>query len=56
MRSDGLARLEREPLGEALSRFDRPATVITESPDEESHQAILAALSAHLVRPSGRDK
>ena len=28
----------------AHSRFDRPATVISESPDEESNQAIRAVL------------
>jgi predicted aconitase len=32
----------------ALARFERPATVISESPDEESHQAVYAALSATL--------
>ena len=42
----GEGTLRAEPLGEALDRFERPATVITESPDEESNQAILAALSA----------
>ena len=42
--SYGEGTLRAEPLGEALARFDRPATVITESPDEESHQAIRAAL------------
>jgi hypothetical protein len=31
--------LRSEPLREALDRFDRPATVINESPDEESSQA-----------------
>ena len=40
----GEGTLRAEPLGEALARFERPATVITESPDEESHQAIRAAL------------
>ena len=40
----GEGTLRAEPLREALGRFDRPATVITESPDEESHQAIRAAL------------
>jgi deoxyribonuclease-4 len=40
----GEGTLRAEPLGEALARFDRPATVISESPDEESHQAILAAV------------
>ncbi len=40
----GEGTLRAEPLAEALARFDRPATVISESPDEESHQAIAAAL------------
>ena len=40
----GEGTLRAEPLGEALARFDRPATVISESPDEESHQAIRAAI------------
>jgi deoxyribonuclease-4 len=43
----GEGTLRAEPLGEALARFERPATVISESPDEESHQAIRAALLAH---------
>ncbi|MGH3115663.1 MAG: TIM barrel protein [Gaiellales bacterium] len=42
----GEGTLRAEPLGEALARFERPATVISESPDEESHQAIRAALSS----------
>src|SRR5207247_3935625 len=42
----GEGSLRAEPLGEALARFDRPATVITESPDERSHQAIRAILLA----------
>ena len=41
----GEGTLRAEPLAEALSQFDRPATVISESPDEASHQAILAVLS-----------
>ncbi len=45
----GEGTLRAEPLGEALARFDRPATVISESPDEESHQAIQAALLAHVA-------
>jgi deoxyribonuclease-4 len=49
----GEGTLRAEPLGEALARFDRPATVISESPDEESHQAIRAALEA-TVAPSRR--
>ena len=40
----GEGTLRAEPLAEALARFDRPATVITESPDEESHQAIRTIL------------
>jgi deoxyribonuclease-4 len=40
----GEGTLRAEPLGEALARFERPATVISESPDEESHQAIRRAL------------
>jgi deoxyribonuclease-4 len=42
----GEGTLRADPLGEALSRFDRPATVISEAPDEASHQAIHAALAA----------
>ena len=42
----GEGTLRAEPLREALTRFRRPATVITESPDEASHQAIGAALGA----------
>ncbi|HKF13756.1 MAG TPA: TIM barrel protein, partial [Gaiellaceae bacterium] len=44
--SYGEGTLRAEPLGEALARFDRPATVISESPNESSHQAIRAALMA----------
>ncbi len=40
----GEGTLRAEPLREALSRFERPATVITESPDEESHQRIRSIL------------
>jgi deoxyribonuclease-4 len=42
----GEGTLRADPLREALSQFDRPATVIGESPDEESNQAIKAALGA----------
>jgi deoxyribonuclease-4 len=42
----GEGTLRAEPLGEALARFERPATVISESPSEESHQAIRAVLIA----------
>ena len=41
----GDGTLRAEPLRDALARFDRPATVISESPDEESTQAILAVLN-----------
>ncbi|HSG14036.1 MAG TPA: TIM barrel protein, partial [Gaiellaceae bacterium] len=40
----GDGTLRAEPLRDALARFDRPATVISESPDEESSQAIRAVL------------
>src|SRR5438270_10723962 len=42
----GEGTLRAAPLGEALKRFDRPATVITESPDLESHKAIREDLFA----------
>jgi deoxyribonuclease IV len=42
----GAGTLRAEPLAEALRRFERPATVISESPDEASTQAILAVLAA----------
>ena len=41
----GEGTLRAEPLASALARFARPATVISESPNEESHQAIRAALA-----------
>ncbi len=44
--SYGEGTLRAEPLREALGRFERPATVISESPDEGSSQAIKAALYA----------
>ena len=40
----GEGTLRADPLREALSGFDRPATVISESPDEASSQAIRTAL------------
>jgi deoxyribonuclease-4 len=46
----GQGTLRAEPLGGALARFDRPATVIGESPDEASNQAIRAALSNQRTR------
>jgi deoxyribonuclease-4 len=45
----GEGTLRAEPLGEALAGFDRPATVISESPDEESHRAIRAAILAGVA-------
>ncbi len=54
--SYGEGTLRAEPLGEALSRFERPATVISESPDEESHQAIRAALESALASSRRRSK
>jgi deoxyribonuclease-4 len=42
----GDGTLRAEPLRDALARFDRPATVISESPDEASSQAIKAVLYA----------
>jgi deoxyribonuclease IV len=41
----GEGTLRAEPLAEALARFERPATVVSESPDEESHQAVQAILT-----------
>jgi deoxyribonuclease-4 len=52
----GEGTLRAEPLGEALARFERPATVISESPDEASHQAIRAALEAAVGSSSRRSK
>jgi deoxyribonuclease-4 len=40
----GEGTLRAEPLRDALARFERPATVISESPDEASHQAIREVL------------
>lgn len=42
----GDGTLRAEPLREALARFERPATVISESPDEASSQAIRAVLDS----------
>jgi deoxyribonuclease IV len=44
--SYGEGTLRADPLAEALAGFDRPATVISESPDERSTQAIRAVLEA----------
>jgi deoxyribonuclease IV len=40
----GEGTLRADPLGKALARFARPATVISESPGEESHQSIREVL------------
>jgi len=40
----GEGSLRAEPLTQALRKFRRPATVISESPDLESDQAVRAAL------------
>ncbi len=42
----GEGTLRVEPLGKALKKLERPATVITESPDERSNQAIREELYA----------
>src|SRR5262249_20060334 len=44
--SYGEGTLRADPLREALESFERAATVISESPDEESTQAIRAGLEA----------
>jgi deoxyribonuclease-4 len=41
----GQGTLRAEPLADALAYFERPATVLGESPDEPSNQAIGAVLS-----------
>jgi deoxyribonuclease IV len=48
----GEGTLRAEPLAAALRRFERPAAVISESPDEESSQAIRAVLTAGLSAAS----
>jgi deoxyribonuclease-4 len=52
----GEGTLRAEPLGEALTRFQRPATVISEAPDEASHQAIRAALASSATSRSRTSK
>jgi deoxyribonuclease IV len=42
----GEGTLRAEPLRDALARFERSATIVSESPDESSHQAIKAILGA----------
>jgi endonuclease IV len=40
----GDGTLRAEPMRDALARFERPATIISESPDEASTQAIREGL------------
>ena len=47
----GEGTLRAEPLAAALAQFERPATVISESPDEESSQAIKAVLEGRSAKP-----
>jgi deoxyribonuclease-4 len=47
----GEGTLRAEPLAEALARFDRPATVISEAPDEASSQAVRAILRGERPPP-----
>jgi deoxyribonuclease-4 len=48
----GEGTLRADPLRKALRRFKRPVTVISESPDEASHQAIREALVSSSARRS----
>jgi deoxyribonuclease-4 len=48
----GDGTLRAEPLAEALAGVERPATVIGESPDEASNQAIRAALFGEPAAPT----
>jgi deoxyribonuclease-4 len=50
----GHGTLRAEPLADALAGFQRPATVIGESPDEDSNQAIRAVLfgESHSTPPA----
>jgi endonuclease IV len=49
----GEGTLRAEPLAAALRRFKRPATVISESPDERSSQEIRSILLANAAaRPT----
>ena len=50
----GDGTLRADPLRKALRSFKRPATVISESPDLKSDQAIFAALSASARSRSAR--
>ena len=48
----GEGTLRADPLRKALRRFKRPVTVISESPDEASHQAIRDAIVSSSTRRS----
>jgi deoxyribonuclease-4 len=48
----GEGTLRAEPLRDALASFARPATVISESPDEESSQAIRSVLEGSAGKSS----
>ena len=50
----GEGTLRADPLADALAGFDRPATVISESPDEQSSQAIRAVLEGVGVSSARR--
>jgi deoxyribonuclease-4 len=50
----GEGTLRVAPLGKALARFPRPATVISEAPGEESHQAIRAELFSAAGKSTAR--
>src|SRR5581483_8215854 len=49
----GEGTLRAEPLGDALAAFERPATVISESPDERSSRAIYDALTSTGLTSGG---
>jgi deoxyribonuclease-4 len=48
----GEGTLRADPLGEALATIDRPVVVISESPDEASHQQIRSALFSNVAAPT----
>jgi deoxyribonuclease-4 len=52
----GEGTLRAEPLAEALAGHERPATVISESPDEASSQAIRAVLAGEPAPPPARPR
>jgi deoxyribonuclease IV len=52
----GEGTLRAEPLRDALRRFKRPATVISESPGEESHQAVKAILAKRRAGTGSRGR